>query len=64
MIKAIMIILLGAGGNSQALSVTKFETLAECESAKQATVQSFADEWNGPGARNIRCVPYANTDQN
>jgi hypothetical protein len=55
--KAIMIIWIGAG-NTQTMAVSDFESLADCEAAKAALIQSH-DGWFERDLKNARCVPYS-----
>jgi len=52
---AVLVVWIGIG-RSQTLSVTRFETLAECEAAKAA----IAENYNGFGdyinPENMRCI--------
>ena len=54
--KAVMIIWIWAG-NGQEMVVTDFDSLADCEAAKAALIQSY-DGWFERDLKNARCIPY------
>jgi hypothetical protein len=51
----LLVVWLGAS-TTQTISVTRLETMAECQAAKQALVTAYAENWFPLRSDEVRCV--------